>query len=182
MPAVAVLAGVGPERNAALFADDGGTALGVLLGAVCVFRLAVAPGAEGAFLGRRLAVSGGQVPLFAVLAEIRREVSLVFGAGVFRGLAGFALGVVLGERFAGLVSGAGLAFEAHGDVPVFHAPASISMYGRITRSTRRARAIWRIWSRVTLRLRSVSRRASMATSSPILLRIRKQSATVRARP
>ena len=114
MPAVAVLAGVGPERNSALFADDSCAALGVLLGAVSVFRLAVAAGAEGAFLGRRLAVGGGEVPLAAGLAEIRREVPLVFGAGVFRGLARFALGAVLGERFAGLIAGAGLAFEAHG--------------------------------------------------------------------
>ena len=107
MPAVAVRAGIDAERHAVLFADDSGAALGVLLGTVGVFRLSVAPGAEGAFLGRSLAVGGGQVPLVAGLAEIRREGALVFGTGVKRGLAGLALGAVLGERLAGLFAGAG---------------------------------------------------------------------------
>ena len=111
MPAVAVLAGVGAEGDSDLFANDGSAALGVLLGAVCVFRLAVAPGAEGAFFGRRLPVGGGQVPLAAGLAKVRRQVALVFGAGVKRGLARFALGGVLGERLAGLLACAGLAFS-----------------------------------------------------------------------
>ena len=57
---------------------------------------------------------GGQVPFVAGLAEIRREVALVFGTGVKRGLAGFALGAVLGERLAGLLACAGLTFETHG--------------------------------------------------------------------
>ena len=57
---------------------------------------------------------GGQVPFAAGLAEIGREVVLVFGAGVKRGLAGFALCAVLGERRSGLLACAGLTFETHG--------------------------------------------------------------------
>lgn len=47
MPAVSVLAGVGAERDADFFADDGGAALGVSLGAVSVFLLAVAVEQKG---------------------------------------------------------------------------------------------------------------------------------------
>ena len=78
--------------------------------------MAVAPGAEGTFSGGCLQVGGGQAPLVAGLAAIWREVALVFGAGVKRGLAGFALGAVPGERLAGFLAGTGLALIFHGVV------------------------------------------------------------------
>ena len=58
--------------------------------------------------------------------------------------------------------------------------ASASRYGRMTLVTRQTRAAFQISSRVASRIAMLSRSASIATSSPIVLRNLKQSATVLA--